>query len=106
RGANPSSGPITFYLVNSDGDVLSPTSQPLGTQQERVATAKGLAAKASTVTQSYISPLSSSLVLGYSLPVDKLHMSMVAETRQFDLGGSNETGQFLLKLLAILAVGF
>jgi len=98
-------GIISFYLVGTDGRIISPALRPVASNEKLQNTAISLGTRSSTQTTQYISPLTGASVLGFSQPIGRLGMSVVAESRQIDLGGSNETGQFILKLVALLAAG-
>ncbi len=104
RIVSPPTGLVIFYLVSPTGRITSPSIVPTS-NRTGVSDPAALAKVNSTDVIQYVSPVSGATVIGYVTPIDQLGMSLVTETRLVELGGSNEAGQFLLKLIGLLAVG-
>jgi GAF domain-containing protein/HAMP domain-containing protein len=102
RTVSPESGIVIFYLVDADGNIISPVIRPIGGPQSIAGAAK-LAKEPFSQPTSYTSPVSGVSAIGLTVPVDVLRMTLVAETRVIQLGGSNESGRFILRTLVLVA---
>ncbi len=105
KSVSQSTGVVGFYLVDQNGQVLSPVIQPVSSNAVTVASAKQLAEPPIGKITEYISPVAGVPVSGFSAPVPRLRSNLIAEVRAIQFGSSNEAGRFNLQLAILLAAG-
>lgn len=94
-----SSRSVVYYFIGADGKIVSPFSPVSGNITSSAVSPEFLTPQASA--RQYISPLSGQLVIGTATQIDVLKTVLVAETQQFQVGGSDQINVFIRQVAGI-----
>lgn len=94
--------PFSLYLVDSDGNLVTSSAIPAVKTSQTLASAQILAVQPFTQPRQYTSALTGQTALGFTVRIEGLNATLVAESPVIPIVGSSDLGQVFIQLIFVV----